>query len=63
MAFDWKQKLQDGKAAAATAFGKAATKAEELSDKAEAAVGGLVNKIEEKFTKKPEAKKDTPKNG
>ena len=57
MPFDWKKKLEDGKAAATTAFGKAATKAEELTEEAKTAATGLVAKIEEKF------KKDGPKNG
>ncbi len=58
MAFDWKKKLQEGKEAAATAFGKAAVAADKLADQAEAATTKFVNKVEEKLTKK----KDAPKN-
>ena len=64
MAFDWKKKLQEGKEAATTAFGKAAVAADKLADKAEVAATDLVNKLEEKLTKKKDApKNDTPKNG
>jgi len=63
MAFDWKKKLEEGKTKAGEAFAKAVVKADELADKADAAVTGLVNKLEEKISKKDAPKNDGPKNG
>jgi len=61
MAFDWKKALKDGQEKASKAFDAAAAKTEEYAGKAEAAVGGLVAKVEEKLKKAP--KDNTPKNG
>ncbi|MEZ0224028.1 MAG: hypothetical protein ACAH83_05705 [Alphaproteobacteria bacterium] len=78
MAFDWKKKLKDGKAAAGAAFTQAvetgkkiAVKADEkltaLDDKMHEGTVKIVNKVEEKLVprrkKKEEPKNDGPANG
>lgn len=77
MAFDWKQKLKDGKAKAGTAFAQAVETSKQLVVKADetlVALDGkvqegtvkLVNKVEEKMAglrkKKDAPKSDAPKN-
>lgn len=72
MAFDWKKKLKDGKAAAGAAFTqvvetgkKIAVKADEkltaMDDKMHDGKVKIVNKIEEKIIPRLK-KKDAPKN-
>lgn len=60
MAFNWKEKLQQGKEAAADAFAKAVVKGEELADKAEKAAIEFGGEVKAKVE---EIKKGTPKNG
>jgi hypothetical protein len=78
MAFDWKQKLKEGKTAAGQAFGQAVeagkqlvVKADEqltkLDGKVQEGTTKIVNKVEEKVLsmrrKKEEPKNDGPANG
>lgn len=77
MAFDWKQKLKDGKEKAGAAFTQAVaagkvvvTKADEklqaLDEKVAEGTNRLVTKVEEKvltLRKKKDEKKDGPANG